>query len=264
MNKVAIIGYGHVGKSMHQLFPDALIYDPNIETYKNTQEQINKECSMAIICVWTGTNEDGSCDTSIVESSIKWLKTPLILIKSTIAPGTTDYLKKKYKKRICMSPEYFGEYSYWVPEEWKPAGWQYIIVGGDSDDVAQIMDYFVESNGPLKEYFSCTAIEAELIKYAENTFFATKVTFANELYDICKKFGANWYQVREGWVKDARVGKSHTAVFPRNRGYGGKCLPKDILALFTASEKKGYTPKLLKSVIEANSKIRQERNPLKK
>src|SRR5882724_4134050 len=160
MDNIAIIGFGHVGKSMKVLFPDALIYDPNYQEYKNTQEEINKTCSLAIVCVWTGQNLDGSCNTSIVESSIKWLKTPLILIKSTIEPGTTDRLKKKYKKRICMSPEYFGEFHYWVPEEWTVKGWPYLIVGGDEQDAKKIIDYFIPILGPHKRYFLCTTKEA--------------------------------------------------------------------------------------------------------
>src|SRR5581483_6667946 len=131
MGKVAIIGYGHVGKSMHKIFPDAFIYDPFIEEYQDTQRLINKECDLAIICVWTGSNKDGSCDTSIVESSVAWLKTPLILIKSTVEPGTTNRLKQEYKKRICFSPEYFGEFSYWTPTDWSPEGWPYMVIGGN-------------------------------------------------------------------------------------------------------------------------------------
>src|SRR5579872_3270380 len=191
MKKIGIIGFGHVGRSMKVLFPDALVYDPNYEEFRNTKEQINKNCDLAIVCVWTGSNTDGSCDTSIVESSIKWLKTPLILIKSTIEPGTTDLLKKKYKKRICMSPEYFGESKYWTPESWTIKGWPYFIVGGDEKDATAIIDYFVPFLGPNKTYFICTAMEAELIKYMENAYLATKVIFINEMYEICKTFGAN-------------------------------------------------------------------------
>lgn len=259
MKKVAIVGYGHVGKSMHQIFKDAVIYDPNIDEYKDTQNQINRECGIAFICVWTGSKEDGSCDTSIVEMSVKWLKTPLIVIKSTVTPGTTEAFKKKTGKRICMSPEFFGEYSYWVPEEFEVEGWPYLVVGGDDKDTSEVMDYFVPILGPFKTYFRCTSVEAELIKYMENSYFALKVTFANEMYEIVKKFGADWHIVREGWGMDPRIDKSHTAVFLNNRGYGGKCLPKDILALVKASEKKGYQPKLLQEVISSNERFRKSK-----
>lgn len=256
MENIAIIGFGHVGKSMKVLFPDALVYDPNYEEYKNTQSQINSTCTLAVICVWTGQNQDGSCDTSIVESSIKWLKTPLILIKSTVEPGTTDRFAKKYKKAICMSPEYFGEFNYWVPQEWTIKGWPYMIVGGERADTTKVLDYFVPVLGPNKKYYQCSAVEAELIKYMENAYLATKVTFVNEMYEITKTFDANWYKVWEGWVLDPRVERSHTAVFPKKRGFGGKCLSKDIIALVRSAEKNNYSPKFLKEVLKSNIRFK--------
>lgn len=258
MKKIAIIGFGHVGRSMYQLFPDAIIYDPNIDPYKSTQERINDECEIAFICVWTGSDEKGACDISLVESSVKWLKTPLIVIKSTVAPGTTDFLRKKYKKRICMSPEFFGEYSYWIPASWGVKDWPYLIVGGDNKDAVEVMYYYIPILGPLKTYFYCSALEAELIKYMENSWFATKVTFVNEVYEICKKMGADWVKVREGWTLDPRIEKSHSAVFPENRGFGGKCLPKDLLALIRVCQKNGYEPKLLKEVLNSNARFRKK------
>lgn len=259
MSKTAIIGFGHVGKAMKVLFPDSLVYDPNYEEYKNTKDQINRKCDLAIICVWTGQNKDGSCDISIVESTIKWLKTPLILIKSTVEPGTTDKLKKKYKKRICMSPEYFGESSYWIPAEWSIKGWPYLIVGGSDNDATNIIDFFLPILGPNKKYYICSALEAELIKYMENAYLATKVTFANEMYEICKKLGANWYRVWEGWALDPRVERSHSAVFPRNRGFTGKCLPKDVSALIKTAQENNYQPKFLQEVIKSNTRFRKQR-----
>lgn len=259
MSKIAIIGFGHVGKAMQVLFPDALIYDPNIEAYKNTQDQINNQCDLAIICVWTGQNQDGSCDISIVDQSIKWLKTPLILIKSTVEPGTTAYLKRKYKKRICMSPEYFGESSYWIPSDWTIEGWPYLIIGGEDKDATAIIDHFVPVLGPNKIYYICSALEAELIKYMENAYLATKVTFANEMYEICKNLGANWYKVWEGWALDPRVERSHSAVFPKNRGFSGKCLPKDMAALIKVSQKHSYQSKFLQEVIKSNDRFRKQK-----
>ena len=265
MSKVAIVGYGHVGRAMHKIFPDAFIYDPFIEEYKETQKLINKECDLAIVCVWTGSNKDGSCDTSIVESSIAWLKTPLILIKSTIEPGTTDRLKAEYKKRICFSPEYFGEFSYWVPQEWSSAqAWPYMVIGGEPEDRQEILNFFIPKLGPLKTYFQCTSTEAEIIKYTENAYLGLKVTFVNEVYDICQAFGVSWEQVREGWILDPRVNPSHTAVFVQNRGYSQKCLPKDILAFAKAAQKQGYRPQLLESVISTNNSIRNEKKPAEK
>lgn len=264
MDKIAIIGYGHVGKLMHQIFPHALIYDPNYEEYKDTKDQINKECDLAIICVWTGSNEDGSCDISIVDQSVKWLETDLILIKSALAPGTVDKLKRRYKKRICISPEYFGESKYWLPYEQTLEGWPFMIIGGEDKDATEILDIFVPVLGPNKKYFICTALEAEIIKYMENTWSAVKVIFSNEMYEICKSMGANWYRVWEGWALDPRVERSTTAVFVNKRGFGGKCLPKDVLALIRSSQKNGYEPNFLKQILKSNAVFRGEKDPIEK
>lgn len=260
MKKVGIVGYGHVGKAMHKIFPDAIIYDSYDPDYNDTQEQINKECGLAIICVPTNALEDGGCDISIVKSSVAWLETPLILVKSTVEPGTTDSLKTRYKKRICMSPEYFGESKYWVPESWTIRGWPFLIVGGDDKDVTEIFDYFIPMLGPTKSYFKCGALEAELIKYMENSYLATKVTFTNEMYKICQVFGADWYKVWEGWALDPRVEKSHSAVFPEDKGFAGKCLPKDVSAIVRAAQKAGYEPEFLKEVLSTNAKFRVMNN----
>ncbi len=257
-SQIAIIGLGHVGKTIKTLFPDSLIYDPAYPDLSSTKQQINDQCELAIISVWTGSNKDGSCDISIVEESVGWLNTPLILIKSTIAPGTTDYLKKKYKKAICFSPEYYGESSYFTPNEWKAKEWPFVIVGGDEIPTNKIFDIFLSILGPLKKYYSCTALEAELIKYMENTWGGMKVVFFNEMYEIVKKAGVNWYKVWEGWALDPRVEKMHSAVFSTNRGFSGKCLPKDILALIRYAESLGYDPKLIKQIIKSNKYFTSE------
>ena len=93
----------------------------------------------------------------------------------------------------------------------------------------------------------------------ENSYLATKVTFVNEMYEICQKLGANWIKVREGWALDPRVERSHTAVFKNNRGFGGKCLPKDISALIAISKRNNYQPKFLQEVVKSNARFRREK-----
>lgn len=104
----------------------------------------------------------------------------------------------------------------------------------------------------------CTSLEAELIKYMENSFLATKVTFVNEYYDIVTRYGADWHRVREGWLLDGRIGRPHTTVFRDRRGYSGKCLPKDIQAITRAAEEDlGYSARLLKQVIDVNHRMNE-------
>lgn len=273
-NKVAIIGYGYVGKAMHKIFPDAYVYDANLSEHQNEilKFQINKECGLAIVCVPTPpkgmsgvqkVNEDENnfleVDLSIIEDTIAWLEAPLILIKSTIPPGTTDYLIEKYGKRICFSPEFIGEGHYYTPPQYPdpedPRKHDFMIIGGNKEIADEILTYFIEKLGPAKTYFKCSSKEAECIKYIENTWGAQKVTFANEWHEICKAFGVSFNTVREGWILDSRVEKMHTAVFENKRGFGGKCFPKDLLGIIAASEKVGYEPKLLKEVWESNKRM---------
>lgn len=256
---VAIIGgLGYVGKAMQKIFEDALIYDIGTEDRKGI---INKTCGLAIICVPTPMTDDSllvsSADCSIVEDTVKWLETPLILIKSTVPPGTTERLSKKYKKRICFSPEYIGEGGYYIPPRYpdptNPLQHEFMVVGGKEEDCNEIISRFSRRLGPSKTYFICSSNEAELIKYMENSWIATKITFVNEWFDICKKFKGNFYKVREGWLLDSRVEKSHTMVFPEKRGFTGKCIPKDMGAIVAASEAAGFSPSLLISVLKTNS-----------
>lgn len=95
---------------------------------------------------------------------------------------------------------------------------------------------------------------AEMAKYMENAFYATKVTFCNEMYDIATAYNIDYDLLREIWLMDPRINRSHTFVYKDNRGYGGSCLPKDICSLKYKAEKKGINADLIKSVIAKNDK----------
>lgn len=118
------------------------------------------------------------------------------------------------------------------------------------------MDRMVGLVGADIALFGCSALEAELVKYVENSFLATKVAFVNEFYEICGALGANWHTVHEGWLLDPRVGRSHSAVFPDDRGFGGKCLPKDVRAIVEAAASSGYRAALLAEVLASNDRFR--------
>ena len=255
---VGIVGHGYVGKAFHKFFTEAKVYDPAYPE-SNTKEDINK-CDLAIVAVPTPMKKDGSCDTSIVEESIKWLKTPVILIKSTVVPGTTEMLKKKYKKRIVFSPEYVGESKYWTPYNSTIENEPFMVVGGDRKDTNYVLRFFKPKGGPMKRYLQTDATTAELTKYIENTFYAVKVTFCNEFFEIAKTFGVDYNELRELWTADPRLSPMHTLVFEDDRGFGGKCFPKDVNAIVKATEKAGYSPKLIKEVLATNKRFRGNRD----
>ncbi|MBI2873253.1 MAG: UDP-glucose/GDP-mannose dehydrogenase family protein [Chloroflexi bacterium] len=247
---------------MHTIFPNGVVYDKFVQEHQNTRNAVNL-CRFSIICVPTPENADGSCDVSSVEDVVGWLDTPIIIIKSAVPPGTTDRLKAKYRKRIVVSPEYFGESTYYLPELFTPLGWPYLIVGGDRQDTADVVELFVPVLGPAKTYMQVDARTAELTKYMENAWLAMQVTFANEFYEIAKAHGVDYNVLREAWALDPRVSKWHTAVFPMKRGFGGKCLPKDLKAVIAAAEQAGYSPGFLKEIWASNLRFRA-RSPEKR
>jgi UDPglucose 6-dehydrogenase len=285
-NQIAIIGFGYVGKAMHKIFPDAWVYDPlfwdedkrqvtelgrkAIADYNATiatKDGINQQARLAIICVPTPMKETDEefleVDTSIVEDSVKWLQSDLIVIKSTVPPGTTDRLVKETGKKIAFSPEYIGEGKYQITP-WKymspddPRTHEFMICGGEDSTVEQVLDIFVRRLGPEKTYLQMKAAEAEAIKYMENSWGAMKVIFAQEWYEFCKAKGLRWHMVREGWALDNRVEKMHTAVFVDERGFGGKCYPKDVNGIVVEGDKLGSEFSLLKAVLRKNKKIRRD------
>ncbi len=267
MKSIFICGYGYVGKAMVELlksYYQIIIYDPLYPTLKKENLEFvsdlkkSKECFLSIICAPTPSKENGECDISYVESCVKELESPLILIKSTIEIGTTDNLKEKYKKRIIFSPEYVGESRYFNPyfsKDMKET--PMFILGGNKEDTSKIVDIFVPILGPTKFYYQTSAKVAEIAKYMENTFFALKVTFCNEIFEICEKSGVDYWDVREAWLLDPRINRMHTAVLREERGFGGKCYPKDVKALIKYAEKIDYEPKLLKEIISSNEKFRK-------
>lgn len=262
---IGIIGLGYVGKAMKALFEPAFnikFYD--VRTF-SFPEQL-KGSDLIIICVPTPMAEDGSCDITAIEDAAQtareYAPDALICIKSAIPPGTTDMLNKKYNTdKFHVSPEYIGEGKRFVapwkyPDPNDSRSHSFVIVGGPH--ASEVLDYFASVMAADARYIIAEPVEAELTKRLENAFLATKVTFVNEAAKISEAYGADWKKVRELWLMDERIGRSHTSVFKDDPGFGGKCLPKDLSALIHESEKIGYEPSLLKSVRSTNEKHRRK------
>lgn len=260
--KVGIVGYGYVGHAMEKFFSTHYpveVYDSQKMEFSMNMERVNS-CDVGLVCVPTPMNPYTSrCCTQIVEEVVDWLETPLIIIKSTVEPGTTDRLRAKTGKRIIFSPEYCGESSYWSPYQWdrdvKESPW--FIFGGPQVDTSQAVDLYLPITGPVKVYRQTSALAAEVSKYMENSFYATKITFCYEFANICRAAGLDYNEVRELWLLDPRINPMHTAVFEANdQAFGGKCLPKDTNAVAAwAKEVLGYDPKLLWEVLDSNERI---------
>ena len=257
MMTIGIVGYGVVGKALARLFgyeagnPDLCIYDKYLAGMNDERSKAAiQACALVFVAVPTPEAAGGSCDLRAVEEVISWV-TPPICLKSTVPPGTVDRLVKATGKRICFSPEYVGE-TRWHP--WKGIeSHGFVIVGGEKSLCDQVVRTYQQFLGPLVHYYMTDAKTAELCKYMENTFLATKVAFVNQFYDLAQAYGVNFNELRELWLADERIGRSHTIV-TEERGYQGRCLPKDMAALLHAAKQVGGAP-LLEAVDRYNDEV---------
>jgi UDPglucose 6-dehydrogenase len=216
-----------------------------------------KDCNIIFICVGTPSKADGSIDLTYIKKSAEDLSELLdtykvIAIKSTVVPGTTEsiipILEKSGKKAgrdfgLGMVPEFLREGNaledFFNPDR--------IVIGA----------YDEKSREILSEVFKCfsqpklqTNLKtAEMIKYSSNSFLATKISFINEIGNICKKLGIDTYEVSKGMGLDKRIGPHF---LNSGIGFGGSCFPKDVNALIALADELGEEPKILKDVMKLN------------
>jgi len=239
---VKIYGYGWVGKAMHTLFPDALIHDPN-------QKHISEEVAdVAFICVPTPL-KDGTLDTSIVEEVVKNCPEELIVIRSTIMPGTCD----KLGRDIVYQPEYLGETVNHPMTDQKAR--PFIIIGGEPKNRRKVIELYQKVYNANITIRQVTNYEAEVIKLSENRAIAFKVAQCQELYDTCEKAGVDYYTIRDAvYGDDFRFNLWFTFVYPDKRGMNSKCIPKDVYGWASWAESVGYIPELTNKLLELNAK----------
>jgi len=269
--KILIIGYGYVGKAYHKFFEshyETKIFDPFV-----TQSELSLVTSIQaepfdlyVVCTPTPAGEKGECDLTAVHETLADIPdNSLVLIKSTVEVGTTDYLKEKHPTlKIVFSPENIGESTYYTPApydfhvEVEKTPW--FTFGGEREDTTAMVNFFMPITGPAKRYNQCTPKEAEMAKYMNNTSFAMRVVFVNEIARICNEANIDFNTVRELWLCDPRNNPMFSGVITnRNDGmcFGGKCLPKDLSALICFAEKAGYDAKFLREIQSSNKRIGQ-------
>lgn len=271
--KVLLIGYGWVGQFMGGLFTnadyvtgDGVVRNKEGKEIYKTVDPLKVRYDLAIIGVPTPMKpENGQCDVSVVERVVKKYR-PIVdyfLIKSTVRIGTTDDLKEKYGVRIAMSPEYVGETLGHPLTEPKRDVFQ--IIGGEPKTAEKIAEFFMKVLTAQAPILLVSALEAEVIKYMENYWITRVVDYWNDVYEVCNTFGISFQKVREGIVLDPRMGRTHSNVYKDNRGWSGKCLPKDMNALAFSLRSKGKPIPLLEHLIEKNAFLRrnyQDKNKL--
>ena len=210
-----------------------------------------------MICVDTPSNPDGSVYISNVEDAISAVPNQKILLRSTVPPGTTNLLNKKYNdKIICFSPEYVGE-SCFLSSSWDcfDKNRSFMIIGGEFEHRLLFLDDLELIFGPNMQIVQMSSPEAEMVKYMANSYFAMKIGFVNEFRILSEKLRLNWHQIREGWLLDPRIERDHTSAFKTKPGYGGKCLPKDTKGIISFAESNNCPLKILSTVNSVNEKL---------
>ena len=276
--KIGVVGNGFVGGAVKFGFSpqtgcdaEVRVYDKSPEKSTHTLEETVNKSDFIFLSVPTPANEDGSINIDILDNALCDIykvhdrkKTNSILIRSTVIPGTTRKLQAKYHQlNLIFNPEFLTERSAnfdFINQS------RFIIGSGDSMSSAMASEEFSEllknRFGNCISILECTYETAEMIKYMNNCFFSTKVSFMNEMYQIAKKSNVNWEQAVDGFVADGRIGHSHLNVpgHDGKYGFGGSCFPKDIQAMINFGESIGVDIKVLKGVWEKNLEVRPEKD----
>lgn len=251
--KITIAGYGSVGSYVADLFADfePALYDPPLGL--GTVEDL-RDTDFVIVCVPTPQLPSGACDTSIVEEVVG-LADPRVAIvsHSTIAVGTAERILAETGKPFVFMPEYAGE----APDHplRDPRNRSFLIYGGYDPAASAVQELYEGAYGTGLRHFRVPPTVAEVVKYMENAFLATKVAFCNEFFDLCSAVGVDYDWVRLLWLQDDRINPSHTLV-TEERGYGGQCLPKDTAAVSATGRDLGAPMEILEAVQRANARHR--------
>ena len=252
MPKILIVGHGFVGQAVDYGFShpkiEKTIVDPKYGTTLNNIDLDLFDCTF--VCVPTPMGNDGSVDSSIIDSALSELKdAKLVVVKSTVPPD----IVAKWPDQVVYNPEFLTE---------KSANEQFVdpsfhILGGKEWATNRVEELYTKyslcSHCPS---YHMTREEASFVKYSINTFLAMKVTFFNQLYDAIGETNANFATIIKAIGADDRIGPSHTKVpgFDGKQGYGGACFPKDVSAFINYN--KQLT--LLKEAAIINNSYRQQ------
>ncbi len=285
---IGIIGQGFVGSAIREGLKDYYdVFGYDLDQSKNFNlEKVSQKkrleytvnnSDIIFVCLPTPMRKDGSCDTRILADSIKNIakivednaKLPrharilnkqrqkkTIVIKSTVPPGTTNSFANKYTAiNICFSPEFLTEANSF--NDFKNQN--RILIGGDGAKIVKQMFRKPFPNTPIVVTKPETA---EMVKYFTNCFLATKVTFANQMFQICLDNNIDYDKVCEYTLYDSRIGKSHLAVPgpDGDLGFGGHCFPKDLAAMISFGTKNDGDTTFLQAVQDYNNKCRRIRD----
>jgi len=255
MKEIIIAGYGFVGKAVASALKETIIHivDPK---YTTGEIAHYPDADGVIICVGTPSTQLGDCDISQITTVLD--QTPQhmpVLIKCTVRPDYLDRISVDYPNhKICYSPEFLRAAT--ANEDF--AKQTYMVLGGfDADWLWE--NLFKSSLKNLNKVIHCTLTEASMVKYAANCFLSVKLSFFNQIYDMCLENSADYNKIVELLQMDERMGTSHMQVpgTDGTRGFGGACFPKDTNAFMHYADSLRMSHTLVESAIKYNKKVRK-------
>lgn len=264
--RIGVIGFGFVGKSVVHgfcLHADLKIYD-KYQTGLNTLEETVKESDYLFICVPTPMSDDGSQDLSCIYDVIEKINKldvteKIIIIKSTVIPGTTRKIAEKYPYHFFVfNPEFLTERS----AKLDFINTARIILGGSDQIILDSVEKMYRVRFTHTPIYKTSFEGAELVKYMNNCFFSVKVLFLNEFYEIANKLDIPYDELKNMFLADYRVGNSHCDVpgHDGHMGVGGLCFPKDTNALVKWADKNGLHADIIRAAIKVNERVRPEKD----
>lgn len=242
MRSILIIGYGIVGHNLHKELIDL---DPDIvDKYKPEVNRVGRSSyDVGFICVDTPL-VDGIVDIKEVKNAINEYDCEVYVIKSTCPVGTVRKFTNETGKRIVFSPEYYGN-----TKHCNNYKFDFTILGGSKENCNKVIQAILPCYDGRHVFKIADPEIAEVTKFMENSWIATKVSFCQSFYNICKEVGINYEELRELFLLDPRVNPSHTFVYEDTPYWDSHCLNKDVTSIANQ-----YNNELLKDIIKFNEK----------
>jgi len=263
--KIGIIGCGFVGGTTLEVlknYYEVVAYDKFKREYMDNFDNL-ASCEVIFIAVPTPMQDSGKIDLSILHEVLDSLKNlnfkekPILVIRSTAIPGTTEELSKKYDFEFVYNPEFLREKN--ALDDFKNTN--RVILGSDRNINFEKIKSIYSSFLPKARYFFTDWKTAEMAKYAANSVLTSQIIMANEIYQICKKLDIDYNKIKNILSLDNRIAKNIDVPGPDgNLGFGGKCFPKDLNAIIQLAKEKGYKPDFFEEVWNSNIKLRESRD----
>ena len=266
---IGIIGQGFVGNAVYQKlkkYYKVFTYDIQAKLCNSDLPEVLERCKIIFVCLPTPMNKDGSCNLDLLDNTLKEINRAsmdmdgrIVVIKSTIIPGSTDKFQLDYQHiDLVFNPEFLTEANAVDDFENQTR----LLLGGPLRATTKIKQIFSSVFRKTPRIIKTDANTAELVKYVTNAFLATKVSFANEMHQLCEGLDLDYDKIIEYATLDPRLGDSHWGVPGPDGdfGFGGHCFPKDLSALIEITKQLNTINNVLKAVQTTNNTVRSNRD----